>query len=311
MRGPQHLGFFCLACSLIGCGGAGSSPLLGQDAGNSDTGTGDATVDSPMGCDVTKCVPNVPEGFTLVTLSTSMCQSGWSSTDVVSTPTAGDGTCTCACDVTTPPTCNTGTLNRYLDITSAATCTTAATTLYPDGTPCELLTAPIQLYGYHYAVDALTPVGGACTYDATVDTTKITSTSAHVCAPPASCVGAICGGNICVSEAGDVDCPTGFPAKTLVGTSATAACSACGTGACTVTGTCTGTLSMFTDQACTTGQANFPADGTCNANAGTLDGLYYSYSYTGSVSAATCTGTAPTSMPTPSLNAPTTVCCQQ
>jgi hypothetical protein len=199
---------------------------------------------------------------------------------------------------------------RFLDQTTTASCGTPATTLTADGMPCDTLTNPIDLFGTHYQVDPVDPSGGVCEYDGMADKTKITSTKGKVCAPPSSCLGAVCGSDVCVEATGDMPCPAGFPAKTLVGPSASAQCSACG-GTCTVAGTCTGTLAMFTDQACTAGEIDFPADGTCNKSpAPTNTGYYFSYSYTGSVGTSSCAGTPPTSTATVTLDSPMTVCCQ-
>jgi hypothetical protein len=107
-------------------------------------------------------------------------------------------------------------------------------------------------------------------------------------------------------------CPSAFPQKTLVGTSATATCSAC-SASCAVTGTCTGTLAFYTygDTTCATTPLDFTADGSCDANAATNEQTYYEYfEYTGTVASSSCMGQPPTSTATPTLNGPTTVCCQ-
>jgi hypothetical protein len=294
---------------VYACGGAPDTPLLDGGNGNPEGGLVDQVNGDGSGtCDISACV-SVPSGFDPVTLSASNCPSGWSQTDVGSAPMAGDGTCTCSCNVTAPPSCDSGAIHRYLDTSSSAMCGTPATTLYAPAS-CTQLNNPIVLSGFHYQVDSVPPMGGTCQYDAVVDKGKITTTRAHVCAPPASCQGAVCGSNVCVQKAGDVACPSGFPQKTLVGTSANAMCSDCGT-ACTASGMCTGTLALFTDQFCTSGKAAFPADGTCNNSTGTLNGYYYSYSFAGMLSGpASCEGTPPKSTATVSLDSPTTVCCQ-
>jgi hypothetical protein len=300
-----------LSWATIACGGAPSSSLLdggtGPD-GASDTGTSDTGAN----CDISACA-TIPMGFSVVSLSTSACAGGWTSTAVVSAPAAGTGTCTCACNVTGQPDCTTGMIDRFLDDDTSPMCNETATTLEANGGVCTNIGAYIQFDHGHYAVDAPPPTGGTCEYDAHTDTTMVTSTPGQLCAPPASCPGAICGtGNVCVSQSGDVACPSGFPTKTLVGTSATAMCSACPS-SCTVTGTCTGTLSFYpyTDPTCSTTPVSFTADGSCVADPTSDTTAYYQYyQYTGMVASATCNGTPPMSMATATLNGPTTVCCQ-
>ncbi len=168
----------------------------------------------------------------------------------------------------------------------------------------------LSLNQFHYAVNAPQPGKGVCQYDATLDAKKVSSTPGLVCAPPSSCVGAICDGNVCVAQDGDVSCPQDFPNKTLVGSAASADCAACSGGACTVGGACTGTLSFFTDDQCTANKVDFIADGVCKANATSSPGPYVAYSYTGSVKSATCSGPNPTSAATATLTGPATVCCR-
>jgi hypothetical protein len=208
------------------------------------------------------------------------CPGNWTSNDVVTNPVASDGACTCECNVTQDPDCGTGQIFRYLDNYSTATCNTPATTFVGNSGGCTQTS--LYLNYAHYEVNA----------------------------PPASCVGAICdGGAVCVASDGDVDCPAGFPTKTLVGGSATATCGACGA-TCLATGTCSGTLSFFTDQQCTTGQVDFAADGQCKANVASTTTPYYSYSYAGKLVSSACAGQPPTSTATASLDKPVTVCCK-
>jgi hypothetical protein len=304
-----------LSSTVIACGGAAGSSLLG-DGGGPDGGAADATSDTQGGdtgdCNIAACA-TVPSGFTVVGLSMSTCPGGWTSTDVVSAPTAGAGACTCACNVTGQPDCTTGTLNRYLDDDTTPTCNETATQLMATG-GCQNVNGDIQFDHAHYQVDPPAATGGTCEYDAQTDPTKVTSTAGHMCAPPSSCPGAICGsGNVCVSQSGDVACPSGFPAKTLVGTSATANCGACGTASCGVTGTCTGTLAfyLYTDTTCSGTPVDFTANGSCVADPATDPTDYYQYfQYTGTVASATCAGPVPVSTGTATLTDPTTVCCQ-
>jgi hypothetical protein len=300
----------CACAALLAvasaCGGAADSPLLGDGGGGGgDGGGGDAAPDG-AGCDFARC-PSVPDGFTFVRLGDGKagCPSGWSGTDVVWNPSASDGACTCACAVGTQPSCDTGDIVRSYDQTSTPTCNVPGQLLQANQGGCSSTGVGLDLNRAHYQVDPAPASGGACTYTAQVDTSKIAASPGSLCAPPSSCPGAACDGNACIAHDGDVACPAGFSTKTLVGTSATADCSDCG--ACAVSGVCTGKMKFFTDTQCTQGEADFTADGVCKANTVSSASYFYSYSYTGSLASATC---APaTSTATARLDGQKTVCC--
>ncbi len=310
--------FVSVVSSVIAaCGGANDTQLLGDGGGGGGDGGNNGDVIPPIdgggSCDITRCA-QVPSGFDVVSLvdSATTCPSGFTSTDVVTSPTAGDGVCTCNCNVTAQPDCSTGNITRFLDNLTTPTCGQPATTFPANNGNCaQVGNGGLSLTFAHYATNAPPPTGGTCQYDATVNAQKITTTPARVCAPPASCQGAVCnGGPVCVQQAGDVACPGDFPTKTLVGASATASCSTC-SGGCTVGGTCTGTLTFYTDFQCGAGAAKFTADGTCDANPAPNTGPYQSYQFTGSVKSSTCAGNPPTSTGTATLDGPTTVCCRK
>jgi len=301
----------CAVSMAAACGGAADSPLLdggtsGGDGGSSSDGGGG---DASQTCGTSQC-PAVPDGFELVRLaSDGTCPSGWSAASLVTSPTAGDGACGCGCNVT-PPDCNgSGNVTRELDYSSTPTCNYAATTFLGTQGACSPVD-DLVLQGYHYQTNPLAPTGGSCTYQTTIDKTKLGSTPATVCSPPANCPGAVCGGDVCLAKDGDVDCPAPFSTKTLVGTAADAQCSDCSTASCTLSATCTGTFKVFTDTQCTQGEVDFTADGTCTAVPTSDIGPYDSYSYTGSVASATCGGPAPTSTATATLDGPKTICCK-
>ena len=302
MRAASFIGG--LACVAAACGGAPDVPLF-DDGGTTPVDSG---TDGTSSCDISQC-GSIPSGWTPVNVSNAACPSGWTQSGGVADPKAGDGTCTCSCNVTAQPSCASGDIHRTLDQSSAATCGTAATTLTAPDSTCQPMPGTyLQLLGYHYQTDPVAPSGGTCEYDALLDPSKVTSTTANICAPPASCPGAACGAGFCVQQSGDVACPSGFSQKHTVGAKPNVTCAPCAT-ACTPTGTCTGTLAMFTDQFCTQNEVDFTADSTCVSNPGTLDGIYYSFTWTGSISGATCSGTTPTSAATVTVDTPTTVCC--
>lgn len=298
-----------LACAALGaCGGAPDSPLFGDGGGGGDGGVGvDGSSEGGPNCDLSKC-PSIPNGFALVRLGEGKgsCPSGWGSSDVVTNPTVSDGACTCDCGITQQPTCDTGDIYRGYDDYTTATCGTAGATFPANQGACSQTGQAINLNHVHYAVDPPLPSGGACSYQAKVDETKLGSTAATLCAPPQSCAADACVGQVCIAGDGDQTCPSAFPNKTLVGTSATADCSDCGT--CTVGGTCTGKMAFFTDTNCTTGEDDFTADAVCRSTTASGTSYYYSYMFTGSLVSATC-GTA-TSTATPGLDGKKTICCQ-
>jgi len=308
----------CLALAFalgpLACGGAEDSPLIGNGNGNPNNGTDGGT--NPIGtdggaaqCDLSRCGVTVPDGFTVVTSvdAKASCPNGFAQHDAVVNPTAEASACSCNCNITQQPDCTKGAINRSLDYMNQPQCNQGATQVNVMGAGCAQLPNPIQTSGWHYSA-TMTPGPGVCSWDAKVDTSKVGGTAVRTCEPPSSCPGAACGGNVCVSKAGDVACPSAFPKKQLVG-KASVECSACA-GACAVEGACSGTLSFFTDGQCQQGKRDFPVDGTCNGN-NNMAGLYYSFQYTGSAKGAKCAGAAPASTPTAKIDQATTVCCQK
>jgi hypothetical protein len=295
------------------CGGAPDDPLIGDDGSvTSDSSSGDAGGDAlPPGdsgtCSVT-CA-TIPDGFRPVRLADgkASCPANWTSTPVVGSPVAGDGTCTCNCNVTQAPSCEGGMITRYGDQTANASCTTPASSIIATSA-CTYLGGYLQLYYSHYLVTPPPSQGGTCEFDSAADTSKVTSTSGLMCEPPTNCAGEICnGGAVCVAQDGDVACPSGFATKTLVGQSATATCGAC-TGACNAKTTCNGKLALYSDQNCTQGEVDESADGACDMNA-SVD-AYVDYAiFTPSPTTPTCDGTPTPPVPVASLTSPTTVCC--
>ena len=126
--------------------------------------------------------------------------------------------------------------------------------------------------------------------------------------PFAVVLGSVCGGpKKCIAQQGDVACPAGFGNKTLVGTGANAKCDVCPD--CKADVQCTGTLSFFTNQQCTSGQIDMTADSQCvnrPVNSGGVGSV--AYKYKGSVKSATCTPTGDTKGATV-LEGQTTICC--
>lgn len=304
---------------LAGCSGAPDSDLLGapgpvtstDDAG-ADTGADVVLLPDVGPCSAGSCGLTVPAGFRVVTYADTRkdaCPQGTSTLDVVVDPVAGDGTCGCACNVTVQPDCNKGGIARGYDFyTNTAACNSTGYALAAGGGACGTFGGNTLQLGNHISSTPPGPTGGACSFDAKPDTSKVKAKEARLCDAPPDCAGALCSaGRVCIAQDGDVACPKAFATRTLVGAAPKVACEACG--ACTLEATCTGTLSLFSDSACAQGQLDLPADGQCAARPSAANGkLYASYSYKGTAKAG-CAGTPPTSKATVGLDKPTTVCC--
>jgi hypothetical protein len=311
--------FTIVSFLLAGCSGAPDSDLLGPTG--PDTNTGDAGADTGSDvvmlpdagpCNAGSCGLTVPAGFRVVGFADSRkdaCPQGATTLDLVADPIAADGACTCACNVTTQPDCTKGGIARGYDFyTSTAACNSSGYALTANGGACGTFGGSTLQLGTHVSSTPPPPTGGACSYDAKGDASKVKAKEVRLCDAPPSCAGSLCSaGRVCVAQDGDVACPKEFATKTLVG-APKVACEACG--ACTLEAACTGTLSLFSDGACAQGQLDLPADGQCAARPSAANGkLYSSYSYKGTVKAAGCAGTAPASKATVGLEKPTTVCC--
>jgi hypothetical protein len=300
-----------LVSIAVACGGADGSNLFDGGGGNGDDGgaTNDvAPIDTGSNCEAT-CV-TLPQGFRAVRIAgaKTTCPNGWVSADGMTDPVASSDACSCSCNVTQPPDCTTGKIARALDDSLSPTCGSAATTFAANGNGCTQIGQALYLNHAHYSATAPAASGGACQFDAKLDKQKVSGTATRLCAPPASCVGAICdGGAVCVATDGDQICPADFPTKTLVGDGVDGTCSACGT--CAVEGTCTGTLSFFTDTQCAGGEVDFTADGQCKANVASTSSAYYAYEWKGSVAKSGCGG-QPASTPEATLTNAVTVCCK-
>jgi hypothetical protein len=302
---------FASAFVLAACGGATESDLFGNpptgDGGTTDGG-GTDTGPLPDGSNCGACGTPAPAGFRYVRYQNDRngaCPGGTTQTDVIS-GVADVVPCACSCKVN-PPDCGIGNLTRSSDNDPNASCNQQGTTLSasaPNCTPFQNFTIFLQ---QHIKV-APPQIQGTCTTEAKADLTAAGGTLGRLCDAPAECTGVVCGGpNKCVAQAGDVECPKGFGKKTLVGTGVNAKCNDCP--ACKADVQCGGTLSFFTNQQCTTGQLDMPADGVCGNRPPQANGIgYQAYTYKPTVKSATCTPGGDTKGPT-SLEAVTTVCC--
>jgi len=196
------------------------------------------------------------------------CPPGFKATDVLE-GTGGNG-CTCSCGLTGGGTCPaTGALTTaYGD---SGSCPTPGATLYPAGSgTCTALGFSGALHTSFKATPPA-PYGGSCAPTPTTDKSAVTRPR-RLCEPLAgTCAGPICGSSFteCIEYAGA--CPSAFPNARPVGTDAVVTCPAC---ICSVSTTCSGTISFFSGNGCGGSATKLTVDGTCVSSATDTVGSY-------------------------------------
>jgi hypothetical protein len=306
-----------------GGGATGDDGGTTADGGTTTTDDGGLLGDSALvvdGCDSTGCF-DMPPGFSLVAFGASAkgaaCPAGFGTpTDTVEGPTFSNGACTCACTTGTAPSCPSGTLTGGYDTDGSGMCG-STTTPIPNPTVCNTtgFLGPFATNNEHsYSPPAAT--GGTCNASATKDSSKLSYDSqGRVCeattlpqcgtkvCPPAAAAPF----GVCIASDGDVACPSLFPNKHLVGTSASFTCgSGCG---CSATASCQGKLEYFDTADCSGGVSfTLTVDGTCRSTA-TDGGTFGSHKYTAFAPANIGCSKSGSSSPSATLNNTTTVCC--
>ena len=287
-------------------GDATASDALGPDVAN-DVGSSDAAadvvIDVPIpSCDAGAC--GAPAGFTPVFLATgdnnAKCPASMTQTDLAADPQPGNGACTCDCSVTTQPKCVPQTLTTLGN--NSPNCSARGSTLVDGG--CNSAMIGLQTYIGVDPMPTVTP--GACSGNPVANTSAVTTTKARLCTDTTcSACTAPTGYTLCYEASGAATCPGGMTAHT-VGGGVTLGCAACS--ACSVTGTCGGTVDYYSDQLCLTQIGNaVPVNGTC-ATFGATGGTARSLRYSPVVTGLACTpGT--TSVSSVSLGSELTVCC--
>jgi hypothetical protein len=242
----------------------------------------------------------VPGGWTLVAFApnqASACPAGFDSapsTDVVEGPDAS-AACSCgSCSVTSMPSCSAGPVDGFYDYRATVA---GGTCDMPDTTPTLANNGPgacntdIYSSGTYSSFDVEyvgpPPSGGACTAPGTPEGAAVTyAFMDRTCAPDspqaANCVGDVCRPTLppsygaCIATAGVQACPQGpLGVQHIVGASASFTCGGCG---CTLSSTCAGTITLYTDTRCSTGAKSIPS-GDCVAI--TADVTYESYKFAG------------------------------
>ncbi len=273
----------------------------------------------------------VPSGWSLIAFAStrsSSCPPGFGDTpsDVVEAASDGGVACGCgACTVTTPPSCASGSVAVSFDTRGPGPgqCGTPANPSPLKNTPpgacgTDLFTGDYSKDDVQYA--APPPTGGTCTSNGVATF----ASEDRVCKPTgtvaADCTGNVCKPKIagpyaaCIEAPGNLACPAGaLGARHLVAARAT--CAPCG---CSLTGECSGTMTLFTDATCTGGARAIPT-GQCvpivdPVGMGMdMSGVSYkSYEYSGGMpTSVSCQTTDAGTVAGGTLSAPETVCCAQ
>jgi hypothetical protein len=324
--------FGVTACGITAIGTGELVPGVGEDGGPSApadaSGSGqgpadtsvDATAPAPA-CNATgnACSAALEAGWTPLAFATDRrtgCPADFTTIDLVTSPSANVGACTCGCQIaaTDPPTCAQGTFATTVGSTN--TCSSQGISYNVNGTGCTALAQSGSLSAYgKYPPLALDR--GTCTSSAQKDTSKVASTAVRACVPSAACIEDVCLGtsatgsfSSCVVHDGDVACPAGpFVTKTLAGTTATLTCGGCAT--CQNDATCgTATLRFYNDALCATQVASRIANDVCNPFVTGSAGVNAShFKYDVATNNPSC---APTSTPTTAtgLDLARTICCR-
>jgi hypothetical protein len=312
-----HMAAALAATSVLACGSSPevSSPLAAPDedgGARAEAGTrlpdgslsaGDAAWSTgPASC---ACTLTVPDGFERVAYldrRTTACPVDMTQIDLVTDATVEAGACACGtCAVGTVPDCNAGTFSSTYDDTATPTCDAAAISHPCNAGKCTAYSGSMGQHGR--AVPPTAPGGGTCSARGIVKTSNAPSTPARACAESATrcaCDPAVPGAfTTCLRAPGDVPCPTAAPLKHLVGTSAAVACGDC---SCTLTATCTGSVTFYSDAACATSIVTI-TDAACTTEG---PGSYAAYKWAGTTATSCTLGT---SAATAALTDESTICC--
>ncbi|HEY1958898.1 MAG TPA: hypothetical protein VGH28_24970 [Polyangiaceae bacterium] len=238
-----------LTCGAT-CVDAGLDAVL-PDVAVTDAGPTDASFDgipSPPDCGTApSCLQNVPAGWTPVAFAAGSqlsCPTGFTQTNLVTSPSVGANACTCsAC-------------------TSSGAWSCGGETVGVGGLQCtqnELDAAVTTCWGWGGSNRSTVALSIDQTGSVTCGTStptgngKVTTTPAALCTPN-DCTASVCGQagfSDCISQAGDASCPSGFPTRTLAGSSATVSCNACPTCAlANADAGCTTSLELYNDLLC-------------------------------------------------------------
>ncbi len=277
--------------------------------------------------DAAPCI-GVPSGWTLVAFApaqASPCPTGFEtapSQDLVEGPSAANA-CSCgACTVTQQPSCAAGAINVMYDEDFSGTCGTVAMPSPLGNSPAgacgtDIYQGSYATFDVKYA--APPPSGGTCTAPGMASGNGAVTYASRdrLCQPNSAqaenCDAGFCQPDLsgpyagCIEAPGDVACPPGpLSVAHKVGTSASVSCADC---ACVVSGTCSGTLTLYTDTACKKAPYAISTDVCVSVSSAAT---YKAYQYTGGkTKTVTCEAAAPGAAQNVALAGEQTVCCAQ
>lgn len=300
---------------LVLAGGCGLFPDLGSlegDAGLDATNDGPADASFDAIGDV-GVIPDVslpscdgacgaPYGFTPVLFALDQktsCPTGTTTLNGAADPSLG-AACACDCKVTQPPSCSPIVFKHDLGDTPG---------MCPNASPfTPVLDAGCYdagatgLHAYWSIPPPPVDAPGTCTSTAANNPTAASAAASRICIDTScqSTCSAPSGFMACFIADGNVACPNGLSPHHVGNVSVS--CNSCS--ACSVGGSCGGTVTLYQDNACATALSTIGVDASCVATNGTvLGGLKYAPAIVGE----TCTpGTA---SGTVSLQQELTVCC--
>jgi hypothetical protein len=247
------------------------------------------------------CTLVPPAGWSLVAFAVATtvgCPAGFTTMDVVEGPEGG--TCSCgACQITTSPAC--ATENFTSTVGTGMGCDDAGAGFQTTGTSCAMV--PGTLPGSIAIAGA--QVAGLCASSAVPDASTVTSQSDRICVPPQSCLacnpGLSTDFEACIMTANSVPCPAGTSQMHVVSPSYALQCTVC---SCAITGTCSGTLTFFSNPDCSGASSTLLTNGICAQTSGNGFG---SYAFDGGLTTMSCSpGTSTAAFAPTSLM---TVCC--
>lgn len=271
-------GVFGVACALndggqelvpVTGGDGGGDVVVTGDSGGKDQNVGDQNLPPSCG-DPKACLGTVSAPWQFVALAnmpTAACPPSFTTLDLARDFAPSVDACLCAC-TSTGGNCGPSAYSEGND----GTCTQHVDAGGGDPSACTALSHKDgNITKVQITQSALTAVtcGSMRVGDA-----GVASVPVRVCEPTCD-AGDFCGaastvGMACLIADGDIPCPTGRTyGRTILGTTATTTCNACGT--CTQTATsCDATMSFYGTIGCTgTADNTYAADGTCQDGPGT------------------------------------------
>ena len=312
-------------------------PGSGPDAGAHPLPRDGAVADAPEPVDApappnacagaTGACVTVPTGWTLVAFAaaqTSPCPAGFDtapSQDLVEGPSAASA-CGCStCSITAAPSCASGAIAVAYDTDFSGTCNKVANPSPLSNSPAgacltDIYQGSYASYDVQYAAPAAS--GGTCSAPGVQKSGGVTY-AAHdrVCQPndaqASNCTGDVCKPTLsgpygaCIAAPGAVACPAGpLSVAHQAGTSGALSCPDC---PCTVTGTCSGTLTLYTDTGCKNGPYAISTDVCVGVSSSSN---YKAYAYKGAApKGVTCQAGTPSPGQGVTLAGEQTVCCAQ